>query len=303
MTFEFTPTRVNRNDDTIIVIGTSGELARLNLDYNNISPYSKPFPTTIMSGILFDNIWIGIWIDRELQDARMAGMPLDINWENGIGRDVLRTSSSISDLNIMPKNCKWQKILTAEPMALSKVGDNIVFATNNKGIYMINQEGEEIWRDHYPIWQGLGISSEMNPIVSIIGNGSDLVIWSAAGGMMVLDKERTLKISKIFKLNDKISNVIFSKNGGWFIMMHGKSIVILDDVDSEPYIIKTPGPVLDAFFESEKGIWRWTGWRHDGKLITKNNEFSFKERDNIGIHISNSKILTNDGVWEDYSSS
>ena len=86
-------------------------------------------------------------------------------------------------------------------------------------------------------------------------------------------------------------------------MMHGKSIVILDDVDSEPYIIKTPGPVLDAFFESEKGIWRWTGWRHDGKLITKNNEFSFKERDNIGIHISNSKILTNDGVWEDYSSS
>jgi hypothetical protein len=143
----------------------------------------------------------------------------------------------------------------------------------------------------------------MNPIVSIIGNGSDLVIWSAAGGMMVLDKERTLKISKIFKLNDKISNVIFSKNGGWFIMMHGKSIVILDDVDSEPYIIKTPGPVLDAFFESEKGIWRWTGWRHDGKLITKNNEFSFKERDNIGIHISNSKILTNDGVWEDYSSS
>ena len=53
MTFEFTPTRVNRNDDTIIVIGTSGELARLNLDYNNISPYSKPFPTTIMSGILF----------------------------------------------------------------------------------------------------------------------------------------------------------------------------------------------------------------------------------------------------------
>jgi len=303
MTFEFTPTRVNRNDDTIIVIGTSGELARLNLDYNNISPYSKPFPTTIMSGILFDNIWIGIWIDRELQDARMAGMPLDKNWENGIGRDVLRTSSSISDLNIMPKNCKWQKILTAEPMALSKVGDNIVFATNNKGIYMINQEGEEIWRDHYPIWQGLGISSEMNPIVSIIGNGSDLVIWSAAGGMMVLDKERTLKISKIFKLNDKISNVIFSKNGGWFIMMHGKSIVILDDVDSEPYIIKTPGPVLDAFFESEKGIWRWTGWRHDGKLITKNNEFSFKERDNIGIHISNSKILTNDGVWEDYSSS
>lgn len=303
MTFEFTPTRVNRNDDTVIVIGTSGELARLNLDYNNISPYSKPFPTTIMSGILFDNIWIGIWIDRELQDARMAGMPLDINWENGIGRDVLRTSSSISDLNIMPKNCKWQKILTAEPMALSKVGDNIVFATNNKGIYMINQEGEEIWRDHYPIWQGLGISSEMNPIVSIIGNGSDLVIWSAAGGMMVLDKERTLKISKIFKLNDKISNVIFSKNGGWFIMMHGKSIVILDDVDSEPYIIKTPGPVLDAFFESEKGIWRWTGWRHDGKLITKNNEFSFKERDNIGIHISNSKILTNDGVWEDYSSS
>ena len=86
-------------------------------------------------------------------------------------------------------------------------------------------------------------------------------------------------------------------------MMHGKSIVILDAIDSESCIIKTPGPVLDAFFEAEKGVWRWTGWRHDGELIIKNNDFSFKERANIGIHISNSMILIHDGAWEDYSSS
>lgn len=302
MPLDFTPQMVNRNDNTIIVIGTSGELARLNLDYENISPFSKPFPTTIMSGVLFENIWIGIWIDRELQDARIAGIPLGINWENGIGRDILRTSA-IDDLDISPKNSAWQKILTAEPMGLSKVGENIVFATKNKGIYMINQEGEEIWRDHYPVWRNMDISTEMNPIVSIIEDNSSIVIWSAAGGVMKLNQERMIKDSKIFTLKDKISNVKFSKEGGWFVMMHGKSVAILEDINDEPFIIETPGPVLDAFFEPTKKVWRWTGWRHDGEMAIKDNHFSFKNRESIGIHISNSKILTNDGLWEDYSSS
>ena len=302
MSLGFTPQMVNRNGNTIIVIGTSGELAKLNFDYEYISPYSKPFPTTIMSGVLFENIWIGIWIDRELQDARMAGIPLEINWENGIGRDILRTSA-IGDSDIRPKNSAWQKILTAEPMGLSKVGENIVFATKNKGIYMINQEGEEIWRDHYPVWRDVDISAEMNPIVSIIEDDSNIVIWSAAGGVMELNQERVIQVSKIFTIKDKISNVKFSKEGGWFIMMHGKSIAIIKDINDDPFIIETPGPVLDAFFEPGKGAWKWTGWRHDGEMKIKDNDFSFKKRENIGIHISNSKILTNDGFWEDYSSS
>ena len=120
---------------------------------------------------------------------------------------------------------------------------------------------------------------------------------------MKLDQERVIKVSKIFRLKDKISNVKFSKEGRWFVMMHGKSIAILNDIEDEPFIIETPGPVLDACFESEKGVWRWTGWRHDGEMRIRDNYFSFKKRENIGIHISNSKILTNDGFWEDYSSS
>ncbi len=302
MSLDFTPQMVNRNDNTIIVIGTSGELARLNFDYEYISSYSKPFPTTIMSGVLFENIWIGIWIDRELQDARMAGIPLEMDWENGIGRDILRTSS-ISDLDIKPKNSTWQKILNAEPMGLSKVGENIIFATKNKGIYMINQEGEEIWRDHYPVWPDMDISAEMNPIVSIIEDGPNIVIWSAAGGVMELNQERVIEVSRIFSLKDKISDVKFSKEGGWFVIMHGKSIAILRDINGDPFLIETPGPVLDAFFEPKEGVWRWTGWRHDGEMKMKNNDILFKKRENIGIHISNSKILTNDGFWEDYSSS
>ena len=303
MALDFTPSMVNRNDNTIIIIGTSGELLKMNSDYEQINQCSRPFPTSIMSGIIFDDMWIGIWIDRELQDARMAGIPLDIDWEDGIGRDILRTSSSIENLDVMPKKSTWQKILTAEPMGLAKVGENIVFATNNKGIYMINQEGEEIWREHYPVWRDLEISPEMNPIVSIIEVDSRIVIWSAAGGVAELAEDRVIKRSRIFRLKDKISSVKFSEKGGWFIMMHGKSVAILSDIDSEPLLIETPGPVLDAYFESEKGAWKWTGWRHDGELLMKNNIFSFKQRENIGIHISSSKILTNDGLWEDYSSS
>ena len=55
MSLDFTPQMVNRDDNTIIVIGTSGELAKLDFNYEYISPYSKPFPTTIMSGVLFEN--------------------------------------------------------------------------------------------------------------------------------------------------------------------------------------------------------------------------------------------------------
>ena len=34
---------------------------------------------------------------------------------------------------------------------------------------------------------GFRVSSEINPIVSIIENDSNLVIWSAAAGVMVLE--------------------------------------------------------------------------------------------------------------------
>lgn len=303
MSLNFTPSMVNRNGESIIIIGSSGELVKMNSKYEQIGQQTKPFPTSITSGVLFDNIWIGIWIDRELQDVRMAGIPLEIDWEDGIGRDALRVSSTNNDLDIIPKNALWQKILNSEPMGLGKIGENIVFTTINKGIYMIDQKGEEIWRDYYPIWRDLDITPDMNPIVSIIENDNGIVIWSAAGGVMELDHERTMKRSNIIKLKDKISNVKYSKEGGWFVMMHGKAIGILSDIDTKPLFIETPGPVLDAYFDSNEKSWKWTGWRHDGESQVENNTFSFKNRENIGIHISNSKILDNDGNWEDYSSS
>jgi len=312
---DFTPTIVNRNSSILVVIGNSGELIKLDNNRDKIGLTTKPFPAPILSGVIFEDIWVGVWVDRELGDARMAALPLDGVWENGVGRDVLRTLHADLDSDLSPKTAIWQKILSSEPMAFGKIGENIIFATMNKGIYMIDKNGQELWREHYPKWNDLDIVEDRNPLISIIGTESGMVIWSASGAVMELDKERKMKRSEIIKLKDKIFDVRFSEEGGWFIMLHGKSIAIMDDIGNEPYIIKTPGPVMDSYFEN--GEWRWTGWRHDGVIKLKSgpagrnwkmtmeekNSFSTMPRENIGIHIFDNKVMTNDGRWEDYSSS
>ncbi len=301
---DFTPSMVNRNNSTSVIIGNSGELIKLDKKLIKKERMSKPFPTPIVSGVIFDDIWVGIWFDRELRDARMAALSLNDVWSDGIGRDVLRLNSSLDDNKIIPECAIWQKILTSEPMALSKIGENIVFAMMNKGIYMIDKNGTELWREHYPIWPEINIPQDRNPIVKIIEGDNGIIIWSAGGGIMELDDERNLKRSSFIKFKDKITDIKYDKKGGWFIILHGKSIALMQNLDQIPVEIKTPGPVMDAcFMENE---WKWTGWRHDGSVILSESgvieKYSNKIRENIGIHIHDGKIITNEGELENHSS-
>ncbi|MGY8715337.1 MAG: hypothetical protein ACKVI6_02740 [Candidatus Poseidoniales archaeon] len=302
---DFTPLMVNRNNGKFVVIGNSGELIKLNSEFKKIENASRPFPTPLISGVIFEDIWVGIWLDRDLGDARIAALPLSVTWEDGIGRDVLRTSPSFEDSEIIPNSAIWQKILTSEPMALGKIDDNIVFAMMSKGIYMVDQNGEEIWREHYPTWPEIGIPEGKNPIIKIIKCDSGIVIWSTAGGLIQLDSERNVKERRVVKLKDKITDIRYDICGGWFIMLHGKYIALMQELSDTPVIIKTPGPVIDAHFS--EGEWKWTGWRHDGKIKISNDgiqikDYKSKPRNNIGIHIFDDKIITNDGQWENYSS-
>ena len=299
----FTPSKVNRNNTKLVIIGNSGELIKLDLEFNKIEEMTKPFPTPVVTGVIFEDIWVGIWMDRELKDSRIAALPLEKDWADGIGRDELRLNSS-DDPKIIPNSAIWQKILTSEPMALNKVDENIIFALMNKGIYMIDKNGMEIWREHYPTWPEIGIKQDRNPIVKIIKGESGIVIWSAAGGILELDEGRNLKRKIIIQLKDKITDVRYHKDGGWFLMMHGKSIALIKNLDDTPVVFRTPGPVMDAYFSENE--WNWTGWRHDGKLkITAEGiieQYSDTHRENIGIHIFDNKVINNDGQWENYSS-
>ena len=68
----FTPSKVNRNNTKLVIIGNSGELIKLDLEFNKIEEMAKPFPTPVVTGVIFEDIWVGIWMDRELKDSRIA---------------------------------------------------------------------------------------------------------------------------------------------------------------------------------------------------------------------------------------
>ena len=80
-------------------------------------------------------------------------------------------------------------------------------------------------------------------------------------------------------------------------MLHGGSIALLDQIEGTPEILRNIGPVMDSQFI--EGEWRWTGWRHDGRL-TKDGIKSVR-RDSIGVAMLNGTVFTNDGMWSDYS--
>ena len=40
-------------------------------------------------------------------------------------------------------------------MALTLVSNGVIFATPNRGIYMIDEEARELWRTSYPQWPSL----------------------------------------------------------------------------------------------------------------------------------------------------
>ena len=134
--------------------------------------------------------------------------------------------------------------------------------------------------------------------MKIIKGESGIVIWSAAGGILELDEGRNLKRKIIIQLKDKITDVRYHKDGGWFLMMHGKSIALIKNLDDTPLIFRTPGPVMDAYFSENE--WNWTGWRHDGKIKISAEgvieQYSDKQRENIGIHIFDNKVIN----LEDY---
>ena len=71
----------------------------------------------------------------------------------------------------------------------------------------------------------------------------------------------------------------------------------MDEIEGEFQIYKTGGPVLDAEFYN--GEWRWTGWRHDGR-ISGDRMLEIVNMDGIGVGILGGLVLTNDGHWRKF---
>ena len=294
---DFAPVRISRGSDIHVLSGTQGELVKINRKGEALEPVSTPFPTPIIDGLIIDQIWIGIWLDREFRQARMAALPIDIAWGNGSSREELRTAiNSQKGSDLVPLNSLWHRVMDSEPMKMGKSGDNVVFATVS-GIYMIDVKATEVWRGLLPRWPSISSISAYDQIVGIVEFSGGISIWSKAGGVSVLDPSNGLEIfSRVIDFGDSVSGVIFSDDGGWFVMLHEGSIAIMDKIEGEQRIYRTGSPVLDAEFDN--GVWTWTGWRKDGILSSKGVDIS--ERENVGIAIMDGVVLTNDGSWSGF---
>jgi len=293
----FSPFGIARGDELHVLVGTQGEVIKIDKEGIPLGPMVSPFPSPVVDSTIVGNRWCGIWMDRELRQARMAAIPLNEVWEDGPTREQLRTSShSINGDFLKPAMSIWHRTLDSEPMKVGVSGENIVFATVT-GLYMIDSDANEVWRGMLPRWPEISNVFAFDQIVGIIEIPEGISIWSKAGGVSVLDPSNGLEIyTRTIQFGDKVSGVSYSEEGGWLVMLHEGSIAVMDKIEGDFSLFKTSAPVLDAQFID--GSWRWTGWRHDGHLAGQ--VIDIFERRSVGVSVVNGKVLTNDGSWSEW---
>ena len=296
---DFTPTRIDYGGEFHVISGTQGEVCILGSNGSRVGRSGTiPFPAPAVDGVVLGTRWVGIWLDREFQTSCMASLPLENSLEDGPSRESLRLSLERST-GITPANSIWSRELDSEPMKIGISGENVVFATHS-GIFMIDINADLIWVSPLPSWPPIYNLRHFDAVASINEFPQGIAIWSQAGGVSVLDPSNGIELhNSVMRLKHKISNVYFSEEGGWLIVLHGNSVAELADWGANPKIHKTFGPVMDAKFLD--GRWLWTGWRHDGELL--NGEVKSYPREEIGVGILDGFILLNNGCWDNWGQS
>ena len=289
----FAPIKIDSGDDIYVISGVSGQLLKVDKNLKPLADICTPFPALITSSTILGNIWIGVWIERDLRQARMAALDLTDDWSNGPTKSDLRDYQS--GFSLHPSSNVWSQILDSEPTALSQVDGSICFSTINRGIYKIDGESNEIWRAEIPKWSEIEKINTFDEIVAFLSYEEKLVLMSKAGGFAIIDENGNLVQKGVLKLPEVITGFQYEKELGWFIKLNGKYFATLSSLTDSPKIYKILGPVYDV--KNIQGEWFWTGWRHDGKL-TKEGKLITESRENIGIGIVGENVLTNDGMWE-----
>ncbi len=287
-TVPFTPTRVDDCGEYYIVIGSLGELAKLDRDGELIGESSIPFASTITHSTPLMDYWIGIWVEAEMRLARIASLKLDDLWDNGVSRGDLRTS--LNPMSLHPQNSVWSHALDSEPTCITSLGDNFCFVLRGKGVYQMDLEANEVWRSSLPGTID-GKLRGLETAISISQSKNSLSLWYDNGLVVDISLDSGIEIDRrILQIPDRIERVFHSGKshlltlaGGGFLISDGEQIL-------ESY--STPGPLFAARIRNEE--WEFTGWRFDGRLSDLGFEISSREE--LGVGFVADKILTNDGT-------
>ena len=292
-TVTFTPTRVDDCGEYYIVIGSLGELAKLDRDGTLIGGSSIPFASTITHSTPLVGHWIGIWVEAEMRLARIASLKLDDLWENGVSRGDLRTS--LNPMRLHPQNSVWSHALDSEPTCITSLGDNFCFILRGKGVYQMDLEANEVWRSSLPRTID-GKLRGLETAISISQSKNSLSLWYDNGLVVDISLDSGIEIDRrSLRIPDRIERIFHSEKshllalaGGGFLISDGEQILAH---------YSTPGPLFAAVKRNEE--WKFTGWRFDGRLSNSGLEIS--SRNELGVGFVADKVLTNDGTLCEFS--
>jgi len=293
----FNPVRIDRGEGYSLIVGSDGQMLEIDNQKEQVSEGAMyPFPGVSSCGVVSSDSWIGSWVDRSMRKAYMGSFPLGEKWESANPDSDVSGNRDVDQS--VSKSASWTRELQSEPLAMCTVDENVVFACLGSGIYMIDGNASEIWRSPYPRWRELEDLVGIDSIVSLLRKGDEIYAFSSSGGYSVVSIITGHEINNgiLSNLPERVRDVRFDQDSGWIIMLHGKNIAIVSDLDSKPAIFRVPGPVMDV--SPFEGGWKWTGWRHDGYL--SNGRLDIFGRNEIGISLMGDMILTNSGSWSSF---
>lgn len=297
----FHPDLVLHHDEGCVVTGVEGEVLWLDQALLPKSEVSIPYPMRIHRAAISQQHLHAMWLDRELLLAHMGSLPIG-SCENGVGRDVLRTSLHTST-TYRPAGHSWSHALDAEPMALAAQGDALVFALYNRGLYCTSAEASEKWRRPPPSWSYPKKRPRNDDIVSI-HLSQERIFVASRGGRIQCRYLSTGNITEEYLLpgvegpiehyfRHETDELICNTNGEvlWFREQHLLQKALLS------------GPVQHATWDNRLLGWRIAGWREEAVMSALHT--ARRPTNEIPVHIhpveSGALILFNDGSWQNSS--
>ena len=289
------------NAEKHLLIGTNGELLWLDNNFNPLGEERIPFPTPLTKACVCKDEIIGVWIDHEIQTARLAAIKIEGEIEQGVGRDEVRLNTKQSySTAIHVKGAVWSHALTAEPLALNSIGDCYAFALWQKGIYFHSPNSEPIWSRGELSWPEIAKYKRAEELSFLHQHKGNIMAWSRGGGWAELSAENGEVIRQgVLEIPEPLTGVFYSEEGKWLLSCGDSAIRInlLEEQESAS-TVKLAGPINHANWSGESNSWKIAGWRQD---IIWGESIAWEMRDELGIHVCKIGeawcVLDNNGNW------
>ena len=230
--------------------------------------------------------------------ARMGSMNLNKAPEEGPKRAELRTSNENAS-QYHPKGNRWSHVLNAEPLALAANESALVFNLWKRGLYALDHDANELWRQQVPEWNYTKRRPRNEEILAIHLHEDELTITSRGGRA----QRRSLSTGEVLEeyiLNGPEAPLEhhFRHDNQHLICSTQGELCWLEN-NTVVQRIQLKGPVQGAIWDSYVRGWRLAGWREE--VIISNQKIEQRACQEIPVHIQPVKggamILFNNGTW------